>query len=262
MGLFGIGSKKSKIAGLALGGGGARGYGHLGVLKSFAEAGLDFPIVAGTSAGSIVGALYSAGAAIDDIIAASAAIEEKDIMSGLIPFRKSAEKIETVLRRYLGDMEFPQLNKKFAAVATDLIEAKEAILTEGRVAKAVSASCAVPGVFRPVVMNGMHLVDGGIFNNIPSDVARVLGADFVVAVDVNPTRGYGTQSLGTLDVLRSCLRMLMSQNAVKGIANADIYVSVDLRDFSFSKKAGYEEMIEAGYKAGKEIVPKIKEALF
>jgi len=260
MGLFKK-KPKPKVGGLALSGGGARGYAHLGALKAFDEAGLHFNIIAGTSAGSIVGALYSAGAKIEDIIDAAEVLDPKEIRTGPLFIPSPAQKIEDVMRRYLGNMTFDKLTKKFACVAVDLIEAKQVVLSEGVIARAVSASCAVPGVFRPVVIDGRHLVDGGVLNTIPSDVVRMMGADVVIAVDVNPTRGFGTSSLGMLDVLQACLRILTAQNAALGIAAADILVSAPLREFSASKKDGYLEMMEVGYNAAKAMIPNIKSAL-
>ncbi|MDR3317960.1 MAG: patatin-like phospholipase family protein [Clostridiales bacterium] len=253
--------KKEPVLGLALGGGGARGYAHLGALKAFAEAGLTFPVVAGTSVGAIVGALYAAGANSDDLIHAGVAIDPKEIKTGPIFLASPAKGIENLVRRFLGDMGFKELKYKFACVAVDLIEAKQIILTEGNIARAVSASCAVPGVFQPVVMNGCHLVDGGVLNTIPTDVARVLGADYVVAVDVNPTRGGGTASTSTVEVLQASLRIVTAQNAAYGRANADVLVSAELGDFSASKKNGFEQMMEIGYNAARKEIDNIKALL-
>ena len=233
----------------------------MGALKAFTEAGLDFQVVSGTSVGALVGALYATGANINDIIEAGAELDPREVHGGTLFIPSPAKKLEDVARKYIGGMTFESLGKKFACVAVDLAEAKQVILDKGVIAKAVSASCAVPGVFRPAVIDGRNLVDGGILNTIPTDVARMLGADFVVAVDVNATRGRGTASTRTIDVLQACLRILTAQNAATGIAGADALVSVDLRDFSAAKKDGYLQMMDAGYNAAKATVPTIIEKL-
>lgn len=256
MGLF---RKKEKVEiGLALGGGATRGFAHVGAIKAFEEEGIGFNIVAGTSAGSIVGALYSAGATSQDLINIAHEISPQDIrgMLDLPPIDTS--RLEGLLKRYLGDTTFEGLPRKFAAVAVDLKEANQVILQKGQLAKAVSASCAVPGFFKPVILGNMHLVDGGLLNSVPSETVKLLGANKVVAVDVNSGRGYGTDSLKLTDVLAATIRIMGSVNAMIGCSKADILIAPDLRKFRATSKTGYEEMIELGYKAAKEAIPDIK----
>ena len=100
----------------------------------------------------------------------------------------------------------------------------------------------------------MHLVDGGLLNSIPSDVAKVMGADKVVAVDVNSSRGYGTDSLKVLDIIGATIRIMSSVNAMIGKRHADVLIEPDLKKFRATSKEGYMEMIELGYKAAKKSI--------
>ena len=249
--------KKVKI-GLALGGGGARGFAHLGVLKAFEENNISFDYVAGTSAGSLVGALHCAGLTYQQIYDIAKNLKKKDIKPGTFMFVPSkTERLQKVIISAIGDISFQELKKPFAAVAVDLISADEIIITHGSVAKAVAGSCAVPGVFVPVEFEHMHLADGGLQNTIPADVPRLYDCDYVVAVDVNSTRGEGTDSLKMIDVLPATIRILMKSNAVKGYLNADVIIQPNLKRFKSTKMDGFEEMIEEGYRAAMDKMPEI-----
>ncbi|HEY8444191.1 MAG TPA: patatin-like phospholipase family protein [Clostridia bacterium] len=243
--------------GLALGGGAARGFAHVGAIKAFEEHKIKFDYVAGTSAGSIVGALYCAGANSQDLINIAHELDPRSIRSALSLPPIDTARLENILKKYLGDMTFQELKIPFIAVAVDLKEASQVLLQQGSVAKAVSASCAVPFFFRPVIMNNMHLVDGGLLNSVPCDVARVMGADRVVAVDVNSGRGYGTDSLKLLDIIGATIRIMSSVNSMIGKRHTDVLIEPDLRKFKPTSKEGYMEMIEIGYNAAKKSINEI-----
>jgi len=177
--------------GLALGGGGAKGFAHVGVLRVLEDLDLCADIVAGTSMGGVIGAMYAAGLGVDRIetiarntgMTVLAAREP----SHLGMFGKA--KIERLLRDALDDVTFEQLPRKLAVVAVDLESEAEVILDSGKVVEAVLATMAFPGVFAPEVHDGRYLVDGGALNNVPFDVARNLGADWVIACNVSAHRG-------------------------------------------------------------------------
>ena len=208
--------KKIKI-GLALGGGGARGFSHIGAIKAFEEFGLKFDFVAGTSAGSLAGAFYSAGYTYKQMLELIKDINEKDIRTNIIPFTTSkTDGIGEILLKNLGDINIEELQTPFAAVAVDIKSAKEVVIAKGNLAKAVMGSCAVPGIFQPVEFDDMHLCDGGLQNTIPADIPKLFGCDYVIAVDVNKSRAYGTNSTKFIDVLACSIRVLMKSNAVRG----------------------------------------------
>lgn len=247
--------------GLCLGGGGARGFAHIGAIKAFEESGVGFDMCVGTSVGSILGALYCAGVKSDEMIRVGEALEMKEIHNGMIFAPNDPMKIGKVVTSIIGDAEIGDLPKKFAAVAVNLKEGKQVILDKGKVSVVCSASCCVPLFFRPVVYENMHLVDGGLLNNIPSDVCRMLGADKVVSVDINPTRGGGTDSLGTIDVLKATFSIMSSNASIMGIKHSDVLIAADTSPYRSTSKTGYEEMISLGYDAAKAQIDKVK-ALF
>lgn len=177
---------------MALGSGGARGWAHLGVIKALHALGIVPDVVTGTSIGALVGAVYAAGVF-------EAFVEETERLNFLRLARFFAEvrlpqhglfsgrPVMAWLGQshLLGRRTFEELRLPFAAVATDLYREEAVTLDRGSVAQAVRASISIPGVFDPVLRNGRALVDGGLTNPVPVDVARALGAEFVIAVDVN-----------------------------------------------------------------------------
>lgn len=261
MGLFNFFKKKPKAKkiGLALGGGGARGFTHLGVLKAFEENGIKFDYVAGTSVGSMVGAFLCAGFSADKIIDFSKTLKFKDIKKNKITFMPSStEGIENVIKQNLGDINFKDLKTPFCAVAVDIKSGKEVNIKSGNLSKAVAGSCAVPGVFNPVDFGNFRLMDGGLQNTIPSDVVKAMGADVVIAIDVNPNRGFGTDSTKYLDIIMASIRILMKSNAVKGKLYADIILEPDTKKFKSTKLEGASEMIQLGYDCAMEKMSEIK----
>lgn len=244
--------------GLALGGGATRGFAHLGAIRAFEEAGIKFDYVAGTSVGSLVGALYCAGLSYEEIYEKAMKLKVKDIRNSKVFFVPSKTAgIENLVQDCIGNINFSQLKTPFAAVAVDLISGDEVIVTRGNVSRAVAGSCAVPGFFEPVDFENMHFADGGLQNNIPSDVLRLFDCDYVIAVDVNSTRGEGTESKKLIEVLSASLRIVMKSNSVKGYINADIVIQPDTKRFKSTKVEGANEMIEEGYVATKERIPEI-----
>ena len=251
--------KKIKI-GLAFGGGGTRGFSHLGAIKAFEEFGIKFDFVAGTSAGSLAGAFYAAGYTYEKMYEVIKNIKESDIRKNVIPFTTSkADGIGQVVIKELGDINIEELPIPFAAVAVDIKSTKEVAIAKGNLAKAVMGSCAVPGVFQPVIFDDMILSDGGLQNTIPADIPKLFGCDYVVAVDVNKSRTYGTGSTKFLDVVMCSIRILMKSNAVRGYTYADVMVAPETKRFKSTKTAGMNEMIEEGYKAAIDVMPQIME---
>lgn len=252
--------KKYHKIGLALGGGGARGFSYIGVIRAFEEAGIKFDYIAGTSVGSIMGAAYASGMSSDEIEEVAKGLREKDIRTNKIPLMPSStDALEKIIISTLGDINIEDLKTPFCAVAVDMISGNEADITSGRLCKACAGSCAVPTVFSPVEFEDKLLFDGGLQNTIPADVLRRLGCDAVVAVDINSTRGNGTDSKKYIDLLITSVGIMMKSNAIKGYMNADIMIKPDLKRFSAKKVAGMEEMIMEGYDATMAMMPEIKE---
>ncbi len=237
--------------GVAFGGGGLRGIGHIGVIKAFEELGIEADFVAGTSAGSMVGALYSAGFNADEMVAELKKLKTKDIRDSKLIWKPSnSENIEEVLKKiFQKDIVFSELKKPLTIVAVDIVSGKQVNISSGSVSRASSGSCAVPGVFSPVVYGDMHLVDGGLTCTVPADVVRFMGANVVIAIEVNRGRGQGTDSLKLMDVLKSSLGVIMQANVEKTLQFADLVLKPELQMFSSSKLGDIDAMVQAGYDA-------------
>lgn len=242
--------KREKVkVGLALGGGGARGFAHLGALKAFEEFGLKFDYVCGTSVGSLVGAFYCAGFSYDEIFKVARTFNIKDIRTNKLVFVPSkTDGLESLIIEHLGDINIEDLKIPFSAVAVDLKSTNEICITRGNLAKAVAGSCCVPSVFHPVEFDNMNLCDGGLKNTLPSDIPKLLDCDYVVGIDVNKSRIYGTDSIKLLDVLACSIRILMESNVVKGYMYSDVLLKPETKRFKSTKTEGFLDMIEEGYR--------------
>lgn len=252
--------KKYRKIGLALGGGGARGFALIGAMRAFEEANIKFDFISGTSIGSVVGAMVSFGLTSAQMQELATKIRVKDIRTSKIPFMPSStEALENIFISTVGDIDIKDLKTPFCAVAVDMVSGNEVDITSGRLCKALAGSCAVPTVFSAVEFEDKVLFDGGLQNTIPADVLRKLGCDAVVSIDINSTRGNGTTSKKYIDLLMASIGVMMKSNAIKGYLNSDIMIKPDLQRFSASKTDGMLEMIEEGYKATKAMIPQIKE---
>ena len=178
---------RQRKIGFALGAGSARGWAHIGVLRALSDEGVKPDLIAGSSVGALVGAAFAAGR-LDQLETWALALDWKSLL-GLLDIRLrggliKGERVADFFREQFVEREFSELAIPFAAVATDVASGQEIWLREGRVSDAVRASIAVPGLFRPVLREGRHLVDGGVVNPVPVSLCRAMGADVVIAVDV------------------------------------------------------------------------------
>jgi NTE family protein len=175
--------------GLALGGGAARGWAHIGVLRALIAAGIKPDIVVGTSIGAVVGGCHLAGR-LDDLEEFARSLTKRRVFgyldfnlagTGLISGQKLCERLE----RHLSDRRIEDLDRRFTAVATEIGSGHEVWLSRGRLVDAIRASYALPGIFKPVKIDGRWLFDGALVNPIPVSVCRALGARYVIAVNLN-----------------------------------------------------------------------------
>ena len=212
--------KKYRKIGLALGGGGARGFALIGAVRAFEEANIKFDYISGTSIGSVIGAMLAFGVTSQEMQDIATKIRVKDIRKNVIPFMPSStENIEKIITQTVGDINIEDLKTPFCAVAVDMISGNEVDITKGRLCKALAGSCAVPTVFNAVEFEDKLLFDGGLQNTIPTDFLRKLGCDAVVSIDINSTRGNGTDSKKYFDLLMASVRVMMKSNAIKGYLN-------------------------------------------
>lgn len=251
-------SKRETVVGLCLGGGGARGFAHLGALKAFEEYGIKFDMVAGCSVGSLVGAFICSGQSFKKIYSTSKNIQVKDIKRNKIKFMPSTtEGLQEIVSSNIKYKNIEDLPKKLFVVSVDVRTGKEIVYENGDLAKTVAGSCAVPGVFYPVEYNDRTLIDGGVMNNIPADVLRKRGCDVVITVDVNSTRGGGTSSDKFYDIFLASISIMMKNNSNQGYVYSDIVIKPDMKRFKSTKLDGYEAMVEEGYNATIAMMPEI-----
>ena len=249
--------------GLALSGGAARGIAHVGVLRALQENQIPINYVAGTSAGSLVGGAFASGMSIDEIEVLGRGLRWRDIsrvtMSRLGV--QSNDRLEQFVRDRLPVSRFEELPTPFAAVATDLKTGAAVIMRDtGDVAFAIRASCAIPGWYVPVTdSDGRQLVDGGLVAVVPASVARSLGADLVIAVDVNFE---GATFLGpshsVIGVVLQSMLVVQKTASHYQIASSDFVIRPRVGHIRWDEMGRAEELIAAGYKAGLESIPAIR----
>ncbi len=249
--------KKYKI-GLCLSGGGTRGFAHLGAFKAFEEYGIEFDAVAGTSIGAICGALYASKLSTKEIEKYALGIKTKDFRQSKLGFLPSKmDNLQQLLKSIIPYKNIEELPIPYYAVAIDLKSGKEVVFSSGDIATVATASSALPGVFFPIKYKGMTLIDGGVLNNIPSNVLRKNGCDFVITVDCNPTRGGGTNSENIFSQFSASIGIMIVNNSKYGILTSNIVIQPDMKKFHSMKISNAKEMVEQGYKATLEMMPEI-----
>jgi NTE family protein len=255
--------------GIALGGGGARGLAHIGVLKVLEEEDIPVSMVAGASVGALIGALYAAGVSTSEMEEMSADIGWSTLTnySRFSMFRLvlteqqlSSKNMETYLEKHLQGKRFDELKLPFSCVATDLQTGEKVVFREGNVAQAARASATIPGMFEPVVFRHRYLVDGGLVSNIPTDLLQLMGAGTIVAVDVTSdlSRFQPQNIVATLNQAISIQSESMSQTE---LTRADFVVRPQLQDITAMDLGRSAECIDAGSLAARRSVPGIKRLL-
>ena len=254
---------ESPTIGLALSGGAARGMAHVGVLKALAENDIRIDCIAGTSAGSLVGGALASGMPLDEIEDLGRKLRWRDI--GRVTMSRlgvqSNERLEQYLRARLPISKFEELPIPLAVVATELKTGAAVIMRDrGDVPLAVRASCAIPGWYVPVVdEQGRQLVDGGLVAVVPSFVARSLGADIVVAVDVNAA---GATFIGppssVIGVLLQSMLVVQKTASHYQLEMSDFVIRPQVGHIRWDEMGRADELMAAGYEAGLESIPGIR----
>jgi NTE family protein len=276
--------KRPKI-GLVLEGGGALGLAHIGVLQWLEEHHIPISYVAGTSMGGLVGGLYATGESPAEIRAQIHEIDWNEVIGGKVPFRilsyrrkedeiEFPNSLEFGLRKahiqfpasftsglqvgllldqislpYSEMKSFNDLPTPFACVATDLISAKRHVFSDGSLALALRSTMSLPGIFSPVRTGDSIFVDGGLLDNLPVDVAKDMGADLVIAVQLQSRDLKPTESLSSFGVLGESLAVVVSANELRSMEKADILISVPLTDYSSMDYVKNNSIIQKGYEA-------------
>ena len=249
-----------KKIGLALGGGAARGLAHIGVLKVLEDESIAVNCVAGTSAGSLVGSLFCAGLRWTQIKKVAEGIDWGDLVRPTWPSLGivNPDKLEKTLNRLMQNKSFGDLSIPFRAVAVDISSGEEVVLRSGSVAKAVRASCSIPGIFEPIELEGRLLVDGGLVNDVPTDVVRDMGADLVVGVDLNADRVAPKRPENLLEIFYRSLNILIRNSAQRASRIADVMVVPRLEGFAYHDLSRLDELVVEGERAMRDQLETVK----
>lgn len=259
-------SRRPKI-GLALGSGGSKGLAHIGIIKILEENNIPIDFIAGSSIGAMVGGFYASGLSAKKIekIALSAdwrkvfsVLFEPSLKKGLI----GGEKVKTFIESYINGKNFEDCKIPFVAVATDLKTGEIVILNNGEMASAIIASLSIPLIFKPVEIDGRMLADGGLSAPVPVEIARNMGSDIIIAVNLDKHYYDEKWSPGWYDIANDSLNILRHHLAFQNTASADITIDINIGKSSWYQFAGGQDKIFAGEKAMKELLPKLREIIY
>lgn len=248
--------------GLALGGGAAKGFAHIGVIKMLEANGIHVETVAGTSAGSVVGALYASGMDPFQMQTQAVALDESSIRDvrlfsgGLVQGKALQDYVNTQVKQRPID----RLPTPFAAVSTQLETGKRTVFVRGNTGQAVRASSSIPGVFEPVTIAGKHYVDGGIVSPVPVDAARQLGADFVIAVDIS-NKARGTAPADMLGIVNQSIAIMGQRAGAEELARADVVIRPQVDTIGPADFEQRNAAILAGERAALAALPTIRARL-
>jgi len=294
---FACAEDRPKVA-VVLSGGGARGAAHIGVLRVLEKAGVPIDLIVGTSYGALVGGLYAAGYSADDVAHILTAIDWEDVTDDR-PDRRllnythkrgsdrsliavhledftpqlpqgifAGQKIQQILdllttpATYHAKNDFDHFPIPFRTVATDVLTGEPYLFKDGTLSKAIRASIAVPGLFTPVEMDHTLLVDGGIANNLPVDVARDAGADFVIAVDcATPLRTNKDEVKDFIDIFDQAISYRIEERKIENRKLANVLIMPDLQDFEIGDFDKASELIARGEKRTREHLGEILDGL-
>ena len=246
--------------GLALGGGAAKGFAHIGVIKMLEANGFTPAVISGTSAGSVVGAMYASGMNAFELQEKAVALDEAKIRDlqfssgGLV----EGKKLEDYVNQQVQNKPLNKLGRPFVAVATRLEDGERTVFSIGNTGQAVRASSSVPGVFQPVSIGKFHYVDGGITSPVPVDAARQLGADIVIAVDIsNKARGKSPDNM--LGALGQSIAIMGQKLGQAELARADVTIRPKVLDIGATDFSQRANAIVEGEKAAVAAMPQIRE---
>ncbi len=254
--------RKSKKVALALGGGSARGLAHIGVLKVLEREKFPIDMIVGTSMGAMIGAAYSLGVPISVMEADAYSFTLNRLLDPTIPTMGllAGEKLESSIRELIDNKSFADCKIQFAAVTTNIETGEEVVHQSGNLIKVIRASSSWPGIFNPVRIDGKLLVDGGIKNSVPADIARALGADYVLAVDVGFCVKEGP--------IKNIFQMILQSFQITGeelnrhqSIHADLVIKVDLGHIDQGAFDRARESVQKGMEAAEEALPRLMKDL-
>lgn len=249
----------NKQTALVLGGGAARGIAHIGVLKVLKRYKIPIDMVVGTSIGSIVGTVYALGVSLKNIEGLALKMSWQDLADFALSKTGFLEgrNLERIIGEVTEGKGFSDLKMPLAVVTTDIENGEEVVITSGNLAKSIRASCSIPGIFIPARINGRMLVDGGLRSTVPSEAAKKMGADFVIAIDVGYCVRKGKVS-NIFQVLFQSIQIIGSELNKHERKPSDVVIEVplgeDIDQMAFDKAA---EIISIGEKAAEIAMPNL-----
>ncbi len=256
---------KKTTLGLALSGGAARGFAHIGILKAFERESVPISFIAGTSSGSIVGAMYASGMDIESILNVTQRLKWlKDLVSPAWPKDGflSSKKLSDFIHDIIPAKRFSELKIPLSIVSVDILSRKQYVFNKGNLDIAIRASCSVPGIFKPVKHQGMLLVDGGVVNNLPAQIVKDMGADIVVGVDVNKRARLFDNIDNVFKVLLQSHYIMMEANTDVQRRHCDYIIEPDIGKGGFVSIEKAQEFIKSGEYAAAPVARKIKNNIF
>jgi NTE family protein len=249
--------------GLALGGGFARGFAHLGVLQVLEQNQIPVSHIAGTSVGSILGAAYASGAPLARIIATCRTLRFRDIARWRVSRLgfASNQRLGTLIERVFESRQFEELRIPLAVVATDLSSGEPVVFTQGNLVDAIRASCAFPGLFEPVQIGTRCLADGGLVAPVPTEAARKLGARTVIGVSVGMQDGHRGAPTNIFQVVSRAVSAAQKHQLEVWERHADLVLRPDVQSLAWDDFDRAEEAIEAGAATARRALPRIQKLL-
>jgi NTE family protein len=248
--------------GLALGGGAARGFAHIGVLQVLEEQGIKPDVIVGTSAGSVVATLYASGKTPAEMVNLAMNLDESSLKDWVFPGRSlmKGEALAKLIRSNTSGKNIEAMRPALGIVAADLQSGQAILFRKGDPAQAVRASSSVPGVFEPVTINGHEYIDGGAVSPIPVRFARQMGADLVIAVDISAIPE-GQPTKGMVDILMQTFNIMGHSISQFELTEADVVMRPRLEGIGSADFASRRLSLLAGREAALSVLAQLKEKI-
>lgn len=248
--------------GLALGSGGARGFAHLGVIKVLREEGIPIDLIAGSSMGALVASFYGAGLDVERLYKLSRVFKRKYYLDFTVPKMGfiAGKRVKELIRIFTHGKRIEELDIPIGVVATDLYSGEKVVFKSGPIAETVRASIAIPGIFVPEKLDGRLFVDGGVVDMIPVSVAKEMGADIVIAVDVSNVK-VSSEVNSILDVIMQSIDIMQMELVANREVASDIMIRPRVEMYDSRAFTNIEEIIKMGEEEAKKHIEKIRQCM-
>jgi NTE family protein len=254
--------KEPKIA-LVLGGGSAKGFAHVGVIRVLEQEKIPIHMIVGTSVGSLIGGIYAANPDSFQLEWIAFKIDRNDILDPLILPKLGlvqGARLESFVEQNVKVRKIEETKIPFFPIATDLNTGETVTLEKGSLAKAIRASSSIPGIFVPVSFDSRTLVDGGVTDNVPCDIAKAKGADIIIAVNLQKDIK-DNQIDSLIDIIAQSVSIMMRESSKAKMACADVIIEPDTKGVSMFDFTRKKPLMEEGIRAAKQAMPSIREAI-